>query len=287
MTSSPAASVLLLCAVLVPSVIAPRDTPEGGSADAIVRAYNARDFGAPGWRRVSVELLNAGRLVRSFDVVNVWRRTGASVDTLYLLNAPLGLRGTAYLQREAEAVGGFGVDLYLPTAKGRVIALGGDMLAHGLLGSNFSYEDLRWLLPQESIQYRVAGATSMLGRRAVLLDARCAPGTCAGWRRARFYLATEDRFLVGADYFAADDAGSPPFKRLRVELATRAGNVWTAQRMRMDAANQQSTVITLRAFHFGGAPSSDDWYAATGLPGLLARLPASLPDAFDLPARHE
>ena len=251
------------------------------TAEAIVRAYNARNVGAPGWRRVTVDLLNAGRSVRTFEVVNIWRRSAQGTDMLYVLEAPVGLRGTAYLQQEREdGPADLAVHLFLPAGSGHVLTLGSDMLGKGLLGSNFTYDEMRWLLPTAGVHYRVGGTATMLNRSVVQLEARRQPPIPGRWVRATFYVAADDPFLLGADYFAAD-ASRTPSKRFRVGRAMKADGVWTAEEMRMDEGDDQATVMTLRRYRFAGLAVGDEWFLPARLPALHKALPALVPHAFN------
>src|SRR5436309_1100450 len=67
---------------------------------SIVQAYNSRNFGNPGWRRVHLDLKSGATVTRSFDVVNLWQRDGDVVRTLFVLVRPATLGGTDYLLLE-------------------------------------------------------------------------------------------------------------------------------------------------------------------------------------------
>src|ERR1051325_10078867 len=42
------------------------------SADKLIKAYNTRNLGSPGWRRVLMELITDNRVTSTFTVVNIW-----------------------------------------------------------------------------------------------------------------------------------------------------------------------------------------------------------------------
>jgi hypothetical protein len=219
-------------------------------AGRVVGVVNGRDLGSTGWRRVRIDIINDRAVVRTFIVVNVWRRSGGEVRTLFHLEQPPGLAGTSYLEIErTAAASALEVFLNLPTSRGRVLTIAPENLGDGLLGSDFGYNDLRMLLPAEA-SYRFAGRTTMLGRVAVILEATPNAGAPLPWTRARFFVDPSIGFVLGAD-----TARGRELKRMRVDrLACREG-VWTAEQMTMTSAPGRSTRITLlaAAFHIDGA----------------------------------
>jgi hypothetical protein len=219
-------------------------------ATRVVETVNARDVGSTGWRRVRIDIINDRTVVRAFIVVNVWRRSGGEVRTLFHLEQPPGLAGTSYLEIErTAAASAFEVFLSLPTSRGRVLTIAPENLGDGLLGADFAYSDLRMLLPVGA-KYRFVGRTRMLGRAAVILEATPNADAQLPWTRARFFVDSSIGFVLGAD-----TASGPQVKRMRVDkLACRDG-VWTAEQMTMISAPGRSTRITLlaAAFHIDGA----------------------------------
>ena len=80
----------------------PESPREPRDAAGWVAAYNARDFGQPGVQRVSIELTSGPQVTRRFTVVNAWRADGHRVDSVYFLEAPPGMAGTAYVHWESQ-----------------------------------------------------------------------------------------------------------------------------------------------------------------------------------------
>ena len=230
------------------------DAADAPDPRSLVAAYNARDCGGPGWRRVTLELTNGAELTRAFTVVNAWEFEGARSRTLFHLEAPAGLKGTGYLLSEdGEAAAGedVRVHLYLPAGERRVLEVSATDFGEGLLGSDFAYSDVRMRLPQAGYDFDLLGRGRLSGQPVWVVEARpSAPALRrqVAWQRARYYLAQDFPFLLGADYW---DGASTFLKRMRVESIRREGRAWTATRMVMYGGGGNASVLTLKAVRFG------------------------------------
>jgi hypothetical protein len=288
--------VLTLCALLLPSCGADRPTadhppspagaagrertaapvsvvlapaPSAPDALTVVRTYNQRDIGSPGRRHVLLELLTGTEVTRTFEVQNVWARTDDEVYTLFLLTEPQGLSGTSYLLTEAGHMeAAMRVNLYLPAGQRRVLTVSPDNYDEGLLGSDFTYNDLRMQLPLEGYEYELAGQTSLLDQHCWVVVARpITPDAsqAVAWKAARFYLASSSPFLLGADYY--DEAGEQQaLKRMRVESIEQRAGVRTATRIVMYGRDNRSSVLTLKDAAFRLAEVRPEVLSAASLP---------------------
>lgn len=241
---------------------------------ALIAAYNARDCGGPGWRRVEIELLNGAEVARAFTVVNLWECERARARTLFYLEAPAGLKGTSYLLSEEEAAAAgedVRVHLYLPAGERRVLEVSAADFGEGLLGSDFAYSDVRLRLPAAGYEYGLLGRGRLSGLAVWVIEARpSAPATRrqVAWRRARFYLAQDFPFLLGADY---SDGAETVFKSMRVESLRREGRAWTATRIVMYGGGN-SSVLTLKAVRFGLPGFAPHVLTPEGLPSAEENL---------------
>ncbi len=247
--------------------------PPAAAADAagLVRAYNARDFGSPGWRRVYLELKSGATVTRTFTVLHFWRPIGDQLRSLVVLEQPAGLRGTSYLLDEDPKVP-TGMTLYmrLPVGLRQVLTITPGRFEEGLLGSDFSYTDLRWRLAAGR-RLTLAGKTLLRGREVWMVDAVPATPAVAestAWSRVRYYLSADRQLILGADFFR--QAAGAPEKQLRIDAFRQVGTSWTPLRMTMLLAGGRSSVLTLR--DIGALP------AAIG-PQLFE--PAMLPTVAD------
>lgn len=246
--------------------------PERPDVDRLVRAYNSRNFGSPGLRGVTLELITEQKLTRAFTVYNFWRREADEVRTLFLLKEPRGLGGTSYLLTEnGAAAPDMSVRLFLPAGQRRVLEIPPSNFEEGLLGSDFTYNDLRMQLPTRGYRYRLAGKGVLGGRPVWVVDAEPGREAATTWKLVRFYLARDFEFLLGADYFSAPPEGdAEPTKQLRVESFRQQDGVWTADRMVMYNANDRASVLSLK----------DAQFARAGLPGRLF-MPEEMPALAD------
>lgn len=240
------------------------------NANTLVQAYNARNFGSPGWRRIYLELKNHGKVTRTFTILHLWRQQAGEVRSLVLLEDPVNLRGTNYLLAESgrQEGSGMALSLFLPSGKRRVLTIKPSRFDEGLLGSDFSYSDLRWTIPEHGLT--LAGSTKMLGRPVWAIDGRPANREGGSWSRIRYYIARDPLILLGADYFR--DGQQSPFKRLRIQGIKRIDGVWTPTAMVMSLTRNRSSVLTLKEVGFGAARYAEDLFDSEHLPAYGDRL---------------
>jgi hypothetical protein len=250
------------------------------SAAAIVEGYNARNFGSPGWRRIVLELKDGAKITRSFTILHLWEKAASEVRSLVLLEEPVNLRGTNYLLLESLRGGteaGMRLFLFLPAGKRRVLTIRPSRFDEGLLGSDFSYSDLRWVIPAPELRLRVAGTERMLGRTAWVIEAVPMRRQDFFWSRVRYFIGQDPVLLLGADFYGASDG--QPAKRLRVEGIRKIGETWTPTRMVMRLEGRRSSVLTLADAGFGAMSFPPDLFQPDNLPAHGDRLRAGRPVA--------
>jgi Outer membrane lipoprotein-sorting protein len=275
------AFIAAVCALLLPAdrlSAAPAARP---TAESLVQAYNARDFGSPGWRRIILELKNHGKVTRTFSIVHLWREAAGEIRSLVHLEEPAGLRGTNYLLLEGPQLAhGMELFLSLPSGQRRVLNVKPGRFDEGLLGSDFTYRDLLWRIPTEGYRLRLAGRTRMLNRRAWGVDVEPvteAARASSSWSRVRYYLGHEPALLLGADFFRGEEAR--PGKRLRTESFARRQGVSTPTRLVMQLAGGRSSVLSLHQTAFGSGRFDDDLFVPDLLPTATERVAASIAES--------
>lgn len=277
LTTLASTTVLLLAAPLARAAPA-TPTP---SAAAIVESYNARNFGSPGWRRIVLELKDGEKVTRSFTILHLWQREGSEVRSLVLLEEPVNLRGTNYLLleslREGTEVAGMKLHLFLPAGKRRVLTIRPSRFDEGLLGSDFSYSDLRWVIPAPELRLSLAGTERMLGRPVWVIEAVPLRQEDFLWSRIRYYIGRDPAILLGADFYGAN--GDRPAKRLRIEGVRQIGETWTPTRIVMKLAGRRSSVLMLAEAGFGTMKYAPDLFLPDNLPTHGDRLRAGRPVA--------
>lgn len=272
------AASLILMAILAPPVLA--DT-----ALDIIRRYNARPIAEKGWQSVDLDLMSGDIVTKHFGVVNAWLDAGdGTVNTLFLLQAPQGLRGTNYLLKEPRRqTEHLNVFLHLPVGLKQVITLKQNQLDEGLLGSDFAYRDIRWLLPEEGMRYELAGREILMGYAVSVVDAVPLPEAAEDvlWHSARFYIADSPVFLFGADYFRGEGASHQLLKQLRVHEITQIDGNWIATRMSMRVDQDRWSRITLNDVSFTAHGYAPEAFLPASLPelGTTLRETGAIPQA--------
>lgn len=271
------ATVLLLL-LPAPGPLAGAAPAGAPSAAEIVEGYNARNFGSPGWRRIVLELKEGAKVTRSFTILHLWERDGSDVRSLVLLEKPVNLRGTNYLLLESLRGGteaGMQLHLFLPAGKRRVLTIRPSRFDEGLLGSDFSYSDLRWVIPAPELRLSLAGTERMLGRPTWVIEAVPVRQQDFFWSRIRYYIGRDPAILLGADFYGAN--GDRPVKRLRIEGVRQIGETWTPTRMVMKLEGRRSSVLTLTQAGFGAMKYTPDLFLPDNLPAHGDRLRAGQP----------
>jgi hypothetical protein len=286
--AGPSLAVLLATSALSPAAKAPVAAVRPSALD-LCKAYNARDFGSPGWRRVILELKNDGKTTRTFSILHLWRQQEEDeIRSLVLLESPPGLRGTDYLLTESPRLPvGMELFLHLPAGQRQVLTIKPSRFEQGLLGSDFSYSDLRWRLPIAGYRLSMLGATTLLGRPVWEVEAE--PTTpelrdSTSWGLTHYYLSASPPLLLGADYYSR--RGTPPARRLRILSFEQRGKVWTPTRMIMEISKNRSSLLTLRESGFGTGPTQPNLFRPDALPGNADRLLRQGPQGMVLDRPH-
>ena len=249
------------------------------AASELVDEYNARNFGSPGWRRVLMELMTDGAVTRTFTVANLWRSDKDAVRTLFLLEEPQGLSGTNYLlQEERNKLPDMHVHLFLPAGERRVLEVAPGNFSEGLLGSDFSYHDVRMQLPIKGYRYSLKGQASLLNESVWVVEVE--PSTdqtreTNSWSTAQLYLVRKFPFLLGADFYGKTENGNGIqhlLKQMRVQGLKQIDGVWTATRIVMYGQDKRASVLTLKEAGFNSAVIDSGLFSPKELPGLSERV---------------
>lgn len=149
-------------------------------------------------RRAVLSIRAPDGSANSYDVATLRRgRENGGVDSLFVLLAPEGLRGTAFLLRE-EPDSPPNVWLHLPGSKPEVLPLAASEIDDFFLGSESTYADWRVAWPIDALGLVVVDAnpaTAVLD----LLPRQPEPGL--NWHRARVEVDLRRALIVRADYY--------------------------------------------------------------------------------------
>jgi hypothetical protein len=190
---------------------------------------------------------------------------------LVLLEEPAELRGTGYLLEEnrvtAEGAESF-LNIFLPTSEQDLMVSPGGDDEQVLLGTDFTYFDLRSRLPERDFNYRLLGASTLGGESVWALEAT--RKKASKWPVVRYYLAQNRPWLLGADYFTSPGAARPD-KQLRAFDFQEQDGVWTPSRLTMHGSRHASA-LTLKETHFYSRGFEPAKLAAAELPRWSERL---------------
>lgn len=237
----------LLLAVGAPPAASAAAAETDPQARRLIEAYNARELGSPGFRKVKLELRNGETVTQTFLVINVWERRETGVQTAFVLEEPPNLKGTNYLLVETPSdPRGMEVYLHLPAGRRRVLSVQPSHFDVGLLGSDFGYRDVRMTIPLAGSDFRLAGSDKMLGRPVRVVDV-LDRGPGAAWPRSRLYLSEEPPMLLGFDRFADPEADAPA-KWMRVQGLQEVDGAWTETRIVIWSGAERSSVLSLLDF---------------------------------------
>lgn len=139
-------------------------------ADVITR-HACRDFGSSGFREVALDVFSTDELVFSYKIVHLWKVEERYCSSLYFLTEPAVLAGTAVKVVEQPYAKDIEIWLRLRSATHaiRVDSSRSDQL---VLGTDFTYEDLRFWLPTDALDISRVEFGSAEGKGEYTLSAR-------------------------------------------------------------------------------------------------------------------
>lgn len=261
------------------SVAAPLGSEK--AAMALIRAYNDRPIPSAGWRRVTLDLWSGERITRSFSIVNIWSDLPDEngLGTLFLLELPAGLRGTSYLlKEERDRARNMEVFLHLPAGLKQVLSVEPSRFGEGLLGSDFGYRDLRWLLPVAGFRFRTTGEVTLIGHKVTVVEVEPTEERrdAVFWGLARLFIGRDPLFLFGADYYVPESKTGEwrLSKRMRVESLAQIDGQWIATEMTMRGDGERSSKLTLNEVRFASTPRDPSLFVPENLPRIAARVRA-------------
>ncbi|MEM9293943.1 MAG: outer membrane lipoprotein-sorting protein [Acidobacteriota bacterium] len=240
----------------------------------VLFAYNDRDLGGSGLRRIHLELRNDGVVTRQFRTIHGWQADDDRVRSLVLLEQPHGLLGTCYLLAEGEQyTGGIEIFLQLATAGPRTLEVRPGHFDEGLLGSDFGYSDLLWQIPTKGRSLDLMGSSHLEGQKVWVVDVKPATEEArlsTNWDRVRYYIGQDPMLLVGADFFSGPTR--LPSKELRIDGWRQVDGVWTPSEMVMSVDRRRQSVLTLDAAYFRLDPFDTELFTPNSLTELARQL---------------
>jgi hypothetical protein len=212
------------------------------TAADVIAAHAGRDFGSTGLREVTLTVFTKDEPVISYEIIHVWRvGEGPSCSSLFLLTEPAILSGTALTIVERPYAEDLEIWLRLRTAS-KPIRVDSSSRDQTVLGTDFTYSDLRFWLPTDSLESTSLECNAAPESEGWLLTAR--------QRRARTgpinlrVVLDRTRWLpVTIEWL---DSGGPQ-RIYRVGNLVCVDEVWTPQVITVTRPRDQyRSVMTLR-----------------------------------------
>lgn len=210
-----------------------------------VRLANDRDIGSVEFREVSLQV-GQGRALRRLEIRTLRRQSEGQALTVTCLHRPRPMRNINYVTREERGrIDPFDIQLYLPYVGGSLRDVEDSRRCEGLLGSDFSYDDMRTWLCEEGHDYeRLADD----GDGHVVLRGRCQrPEAHRASATAPFDVRIDPMtgFVRRITTWTGD--GGAVAREYRAEDVTEIDGVLIAQRMTLEnRLSGRSTQILLR-----------------------------------------
>jgi hypothetical protein len=149
------------------------------------------------------------------------------------------------------------VSMFLPAGKRQVLQLTRATTHEGLLGSDFSYDDMRWTLPKRDVEYVVRGSATCLNRPAILVDMQ-PRNKSLPWSQVKLSIDDESRIVVAAEYYRGEQL-QKSFSVIKLE---KRGKTWTPTVMEMQAGTR-TTRLSLISHKFDSQESIPEPDVAT------------------------
>lgn len=202
-----------------------------------------RDFGRTGFREVRLEVFNGGSLAYSYDLCHVWRVADGQCSSIFYLSEPRALAGTAVLAVERPNVEEMLIWLRLRTA-GHPLRLDPSRSRQFVLGTDFTYEDLRFWLPMQALEVNTVSFHSRDGHDVCTVRAA----------RSSAYAQDPDiRMDLDAEHWLPllihwfDGLSARPLKVYRAERHQQVDGIWTPTIMSVARPlDRYLSVMTLR-----------------------------------------
>lgn len=211
--------------------MAPRLRDSAPSIEDVLRLHEVRSFGQSGYREVSLEVSTKDEVTVAYSVTHIWQVTASECTSIYFLNKPSILKGTAVKVVERPRDPNLDIWLSLRTSK-RPIHVDGSRSEESVLGTDFTYTDLRFWLPTDSYvlegKVREEGLLTLSGLRK---------GENGGLARLLIKFDVRSWWPVSIELWGTPDA--EPTRAYRAERLTQIDGVWTPQLMSVERARER------------------------------------------------
>ena len=192
-------------------------------ASDVMSHHARRDFGRTGFRDVTMQVFNQGTETCRYTICHVWRVADDACSSLLFLTAPQALAGTGVIAIEHPNEEAMQIWLRLRTSA-QPIAFEASRSVQHVLGTDFTFEDLRFWLPLRALQIAHASWQRHEGVAACLVRAsRSSPH--ARWPDLRLWLHGTHWLPLSIEWF--DESPGGPAKVYSAGRLQQVDGVWT------------------------------------------------------------
>lgn len=244
-------------------------------ADALAH-HARRDFGATGFRELALDVFNDSEQVFAYRIFHVWRVQEGVCESVYVLSEPTVLAGTAVKLVESPFAERIDIWLSLSTMTHPVRV---DVCRPNqfVLGTDFTYEDLRFWLPTDALEF-YSLEPPHADSRVLALGARRGTGHSVTELRVR--LDTAGWLPLRIEWLDPTDGQSR-----RIYSATDlfcVDGVWTPQRISVSRPRERYRSNMTLCHVLYGVQIDHELFRTEN----LSRLPASMFESLKLVAKR-
>jgi len=204
-------------------VLKPAIDDDSVCASDVMTRHARRDFGRTGFREVTLEVFNQGTETCRYTICHVWRVADDACSSLLFLTEPRALAGTGVITIEHPNDESMHIWLRLRTAA-QPIAIDPSRSVQHVLGTDFTFEDLRFWLPFRALQIADVSWHQYEGVAACLVRAsRSSP--LARWPDLRLLLHGTHWFPLSIEWL--DEGSGGPVKLYSARRLRQVDGVWT------------------------------------------------------------
>lgn len=226
-----------------------------------------RDFGASGFREVTLDVFNGNVAMCSYSIYHVWIVQRAECSSIYYLTDPPALAGTALLLVERSDREQTDVWLRLRTAP-EPLRLEPSRSRQFMLGTDFTYDDLRFWLPVAWSRIEITGQAVCHDEPAILMSTSA---SLADEQVCTLRIALHEKCWLPLHIEWVNEAGEC-VKMYAARHLTCIQNIWTPTEIAVARPMElYRSVMTLRRVAHN-IDIDKDFFAA----GTFYRVPASV-----------
>lgn len=222
-----------------------------------IRKANCRDIGETCFREVCLSLGKLGKSTskpdRNFQIRTLRYTQGVDSYTFFCIISPRIFSGISFLLHEVRGcMLPFDINLYLPYGLHIIRHIEHSRRGEGLLGSDFSYNDLKTWVYEEKQDTILIGKKPYKGFDCMviesILDENIHPSSII-WKKQHIWIDIHSFVIHQIEFFQEED--SRPYRRLSINNYHLNDNILIPDRMLIENynTNHETTIELIKAWH--------------------------------------